>query len=75
MMLSAFIYRSVKAGTISAEYLKHADKVFDTMEQYIDEYGIIHEVCGCPDFNCVGTSAESMAAYIMMHSWKKQLDV
>ena len=51
----------------------HADKVACTMEQYVDEYGIIHEVCGCPDFLTVGTSAESMAAYLMMHAWRKKV--
>lgn len=41
--------------------------------QALYEFGIIHEVCGCPDFVFSGTSAESMAAYLMMHAWKKKL--
>lgn len=49
-------------------HLLHADKVLNTMDQYVDDYGIIHHVCGCPDFISEGTSAESMAAYIMMHA-------
>lgn len=70
MMTAAFIYRGVKKGYVSDKYLSYADKVFSTMEQYVDEYGIIRGVCGCPDFVAEGTSAESMAAYIMMHAYK-----
>lgn len=73
MMMSTYIYRSILNGTLDRKYITHADKVVDTMEKYIDDYGIIHEVCGCPHFISVGTSAESMAAYIMMHSWKAKL--
>lgn len=72
MMMAAYIYRSLYNGTLPQEYKKYADLVLDTMEKYVDEYGIIHEVCGCPHFVSVGTSAESMAAYIMMHAWAKK---
>lgn len=70
MMVAAYIYRSLAAGTLDEKYRQYADRVADTMEQYIDPYGIIHGVCGCPHFVSEGTSAESMAAYIMMHAWK-----
>lgn len=70
MMTACYIYRSVRNGILSESYLKKADKVLETMETYVDSYGIIHGVCGCPDFISEGTSAESMAAYIMMHAWK-----
>lgn len=73
MMIAAFIYQGCLKGWLPKEYLAHADKVACTMEQYVDEYGIIHEVCGCPDFLTVGTSAESMAAYLMMHAWRKKV--
>lgn len=73
MMIAAFIYRGVADSFISKNYLIHADKVSKTMDQFIDEYGIIHEVCGCPDFVKPGTSAESMASYIMMYSWKEKV--
>lgn len=73
MMMSAFIYRRIVAGTLDIDYRKYADIVVDTMEQYVDNYGIIREVCGCPHFVSSGTSAESMAAYIMMHAWRDKL--
>ena len=73
MMMATFIYRGHVNGWIEEEYLAKADLVATTMEKYIDDYGIIQEVCGCPDFVSVGTSAESMAAYIMMHSWESKV--
>jgi len=73
MMLATYIYRSLYNGFLSEDYLKYADTILQTMEKYVDSYGLIHEVCGCPHFVSVGTSAESMAAYIMMHAWKEKL--
>lgn len=69
MMMAAAVFRGIKNGWLSDEYMHYAKKVQDTMDEYVDEYGIIHEVCGCPHFLSVGTSAESMAAYIMMHAY------
>jgi len=73
MMMAATIYRGVYAGWLSEDYIFHADLVYGTMQKYVDEFGIIHEVCGCPDFASVGTSAESMASYLMMEAWHKKL--
>ena len=72
MMLAATIYRGIRGNWLPENYRTHADKVAETMDKYIDDFGIIHEVCGCPDFVSVGTSAESMAAYLMMHAWKNK---
>lgn len=74
MMMATFIYRGVYGGWLPDEYLIKADLVRETMELYVDEFGIIQEVCGCPDFNAVGTSAESMAAYLMMHGWYENIE-
>lgn len=74
MMMAAAIYRGVYAGWLSDEYIFHADLVYGNMPKYIDEYGIIHEVCGCPDFMSCGTSAESMASFLMMEAWHKKLE-
>ena len=72
MMMAAFIYRSVNAGWLSVEYIPKADRVRETMESYVDSFGLIKEVCGCPDFLEVGSSAESMASYLMMHAYYKK---
>lgn len=73
MMTAAFIYRGVVGGWLSESYLKHADRVRETMEEYVDEVGLIREVCGCPHFVSPGTSAESMAAYLMMQAWGEKI--
>lgn len=70
MMMASFIYRGCSRSWLSEEYIERAELVTETMENYVDEFGIIHGVCGCPDFLNEGTSAESMASYIMMHSWR-----
>lgn len=70
MMCAAYIYRGVKHGWMDEAYLTNANLTFDNMDKHIDDYGIIHGVCGCPHFVSEGTSAESMAAYLMMHAWK-----
>lgn len=74
MMMAATIYRGVLAGWLSDDYIFRADLVYGNMPKYIDEFGIIHEVCGCPDFMSCGTSAESMASFLMMEAWHKKLE-
>lgn len=73
MMMAAAIYRGCVNGFLSEKYLQYANLVYGTMDQYVDDFGLIHEVCGCPDFLTEGTSAESMAAYLMMHAWHDHL--
>lgn len=72
MMMATFIYRGVLGGWLPEHYIQKAEPVYKTMDQYVDDYGIIHEVCGCPDFLEVGTSAESMASYLMMHAHREK---
>ena len=74
MMMAAAIYRGVRAGWLSDDYIFHADLVYGNMQKYVDGYGIIHEVCGCPDFNAPGTSAESMASFLMTEAWHRKLE-
>ncbi len=69
MMMASYIYRGMVGGWLPAEYAEYAERVRVTMEDYVDEMGLIREVCGCPHFLEVGTSAESMATYLMMHGW------
>lgn len=72
MMLATFIYRGIAGGWLEEEYAEYAERVRIVMEDYVDEFGLIQEVCGCPDFLESGTSAESMAAYLMMHGWYRK---
>lgn len=69
MMMATAVYRAIANGWLDSNYKAKAELVFDTMDNYVDDYGIIHSVCGCPHFVSEGTSAESMAAYLMMDAW------
>lgn len=69
MMLATVVYRGIANGWLDNSYKNKAELIFYTMDNYVDDYGIIHSVCGCPHFVSEGTSAESMAAFIMMDAW------
>ena len=69
MMAAAVIYRGNAKGYLDLD-LGCADKAYETVTGKIDDYGLIHEVCGCPDFITAGTSAEAEASYIMASAWK-----
>ncbi|MBO7531588.1 MAG: glycosyl hydrolase, partial [Lachnospiraceae bacterium] len=71
MMMAATVYRGIKEGYLPEKYREYADKAFRAVTEKVDRYGIIREVCGCPDFVAEGTSAEAQAAYIMAYAWKK----
>ena len=72
MMMAATVYRGIKEGYLPEKYRLYADKAFLTVTEKIDRYGIIREVCGCPDFVAEGTSAEAQAAYVMAYAWKNK---
>ncbi len=69
MMLSAVIYRGNINGYIDFG-VKEADLAYETVTGKIDDFGLVHDVSGCPDFLTQGTSAEAQAAYIMASAWK-----
>lgn len=74
MMAAAFIYRGIYEGWLDDGYRQYADKVRETMPKHIDSYGLIHSVCGAPNFVSEGTSAEAQASYIMMEAWANKND-
>ena len=74
LMFSAGIYRGVSHGWLDTVYLRHADPAYETMCEQIDDMGILHGVCGCPDFQREGTSAEAQAAFVMADAWKERCD-
>ena len=71
MMLSAAIYRGNLKGYLDFG-IKEADMVYETVTGKIDDYGLVREVSGCPDFLTQGTSAEAQAAYIMASAWRNR---
>ncbi|MCL2018166.1 MAG: glycoside hydrolase family 88 protein [Oscillospiraceae bacterium] len=72
MMAAAFIYKGLKEKRLAGRnYKQHADRVRKTIAKNIDEFGIIHGVCGAPMFTEQGTSAEAQAAWLIMDAWAK----
>ena len=73
MMMAASVFEGMACGLIPDTWRERAERVSRAMEQYIDGIGLIHQVCGCPDFLAEGTSTEAQAAYVMMKAWEKRL--
>ena len=72
MMMAATVYRGVCNGYLTRDYIEAADRAVRTVTGYVDEYGLVHGVCGCPRFTTEGTSAEAQASLIMAMAWKEK---
>ena len=73
LMLSYAIYVGIQASVIPAEKKYLADKILDSVEGHVDEYGIIHEACSSPTFDRPGCSAEAQAFYMLCYGAKEKL--
>ena len=73
LMTAAAIYRGILHGYVDPEHRTAAETAFRTVTEKVDGIGLIHEVCGCPDFVSPGTSAEAQAAYVMADAWRRKL--
>ncbi len=71
-MTAAAIWRGIDDGFLPAEYGVFAERAFQTVTGTIDSIGLIHQVCGCPDFTAEGTSAEAQASYVMASAWRSR---
>lgn len=67
-MLAYGIYRGIKSGWLSDNWLSVADKCREAVELKVDEYGIVQDVCGAPEFNSAGVAPEGQAFYLLMHA-------
>ena len=72
MMTAAAIWRGIWNDFLPAEYGAFAERAFQTVTGTIDSIGLIHQVCGCPDFTAEGTSAEAQASYVMAAAWRSR---
>ncbi len=72
MMMAAAVYRGISNGYLDNKWKENADLAYLTVIHRIDGYGLVREVCGCPDFLEEGTSAEAQAALIMADAWKNR---
>jgi rhamnogalacturonyl hydrolase YesR len=67
-MLAYSIYKGVKAGWLKDSYLKAADKMRAGAHGKIDQYGVVQDACGSPNFDHAGTSTEAQAFFLMMEA-------
>lgn len=70
-MLAYTLFRGMKAGWLSEEYLDKAELARHAANECLDEYGLVHPVCGAPSFDKPGTAPEGNAFYILMEAAAK----
>jgi rhamnogalacturonyl hydrolase YesR len=74
-MLAYSIYKGVKAGWLENNYLKSADKMRAGARSKIDEYGVVQDACGSPNFDMAGTSTEAQAFFLMMEAAHSAINI
>jgi len=67
-MFAYTVYRGVREGWLSESYLTAAEKIYHRACRCVDEYGLIRDVCGMPDFSHPGVAPEGQAFFILMAS-------
>ncbi len=72
-MMAAAVFRGILHGYVRESLYDAAEAAYRTVSEKADGMGLIHEVCGCPDFISEGTSAEAQAAFVMADAWREKL--
>jgi unsaturated rhamnogalacturonyl hydrolase len=67
-MLAYTIYRGVQGRWLDDSYRKHADRMRRATRQKVDEYGLVQDVCGAPNFESAGTATEGQAFFLLMEA-------
>jgi unsaturated rhamnogalacturonyl hydrolase len=67
-MLSYAIYRGLHGGWLEASYQKYADKMRAAAHQKVDQFGLVQDVCGAPNFDHPGTATEGQAFFLLMEA-------
>lgn len=67
-MLAYTIYRGVQGRWLDDSYRKHADRMRRAAHQKVDEYGLVQDVCGSPNFESAGTATEGQAFFLLMEA-------
>jgi unsaturated rhamnogalacturonyl hydrolase len=67
-MLAFAIYTGLLGGWLPQRYRTAADRMRGAARAQMDRFGYIQHVCGAPNFDHSGTSAEAQAFAIMMEA-------
>lgn len=70
-MAAYTVYRGMTEGWLGEDYLEMAEKCRNAAVSSVDRYGIVHDVCGIPDFNTPSYAPEGQAFFILMESARK----
>jgi unsaturated rhamnogalacturonyl hydrolase len=70
-MLGYAIYRGIQGGWLADRYQQAADRMRRAAHARLDDYGLVHGVCGSPNFDHSGTASEGQAFFLLMEiAWK-----
>ncbi len=67
-MFAYTIYRGVKEGWLNADLLPAAGRIRKAAYASVDDYGLVHNVCGMPTFDKSFVAPEGQAFFILMES-------
>ena len=67
-MLAYSIYRGIQGGWLDHSYRNHADRMRNAALRKVDQYGLVQDVCGAPNFDSPGTAVEGQAFYLLMEA-------
>lgn len=67
-MLAYTVFRNVKMGWLSREYIAHAEKMRQAAHNKVDKHGYVQDVCGAPFFNAPGRATEGQAGFLLMEA-------
>jgi len=65
-MLAYTIYRGIQERWLDGSYRKHADRMRSAAHRKVDDYGLVQDVCGAPNFESAGTATEGQAFFLLM---------
>lgn len=67
-MITGSIYRMLTLGYLDEKYHARADHLRQTLHEKVDPYGFLYGVCGIPNNNKSGISANGQSFFLMMEA-------
>ena len=67
-MIAYGIFRGIKSGWLSGDYLPKAEQMRHAAISKVDELGFVQGACGAPWFDSPGRATESQAFFLLMES-------
>jgi rhamnogalacturonyl hydrolase YesR len=72
-LLAYGIYRGVVSGWLDSTYIYHADAMFEAVENKVDNYGLVQDVCSAKDgFVTPIPNGEGQAWFIMLYAARER---